>query len=202
MAILKCKMCGGNILFNDGEKIGTCESCGTKQTIPNINDEKKANLIDRANHFRMQNDYDKALNIYEQILVEDSNDAEIYWSIVLCRYGIEYVEDPATKKRIPTVNRVQYNSILKDSDYLKVIEICDSEQRAIYEEEANYINNVQKNILDISKKKNLMMYLYVIKKLMKKGKGLMIRFLRMIYIMSLQMMVLRFFMLELLLKIK
>ena len=36
--------------------------------------------------------------------------AEAYWSIVLCRYGIEYVEDPATHKRIPTVNRAQYTS--------------------------------------------------------------------------------------------
>ena len=26
------------------------------------------------------------------------DDAELYWSIVLCRYGIEYVDDPLTKK--------------------------------------------------------------------------------------------------------
>lgn len=33
MTVLKCKMCGGNVIFNEDEKVGVCESCGTKQTI-------------------------------------------------------------------------------------------------------------------------------------------------------------------------
>ena len=86
---------------------------------------------DRANHFRRNNDFDKAAGIYEQILNEDKTDAEAYWSLVLCRYGIEYVEDPATHKRVPTVNRAQYTSIFDDEDYKAAIQYADAAQRVV-----------------------------------------------------------------------
>ena len=91
MAIFKCKMCGGTIEFNKGDTVGICDSCGTKQTLPRLDDDKMAVLYDRADHFRRNNEFDKAMNIYEQILNEDNTDSEAYWSLVLCRYGIEYV---------------------------------------------------------------------------------------------------------------
>lgn len=152
MAIFKCKMCGGTIEFNPGDTVGTCDSCGTKQTLPRLDDDKKVNLYDRANHFRRNNDYDKAMGIYEQILNEDSTDAEAYWSLVLCRYGIEYVEDPATHKRVPTVNRAQFTSIFDDDNYKSALKYADLGQKAIYEEEAKTINEIQKGILAISQK--------------------------------------------------
>ena len=31
-----------------------------------------------------------------RFFVLDKEDAESYWSLVLCRWGIEYVEDPKT----------------------------------------------------------------------------------------------------------
>ncbi|MCD7890250.1 MAG: hypothetical protein LUG26_00295 [Ruminococcus sp.] len=50
---------------------------------------------------RKQCEFDKAMEIYEQLLGGEK-DSEIYWQIVLCRYGIEYVDDPLTKKKIAT----------------------------------------------------------------------------------------------------
>ena len=152
MSIFKCKMCGGTIEFEQGTSVGICDSCGTKQTLPRLDDEKKANLYDRANHFRRNNEFDKAMGIYEQILNEDSTDAESYWSLVLCRYGIEYVEDPATHKRIPTVNRAQYISIFDDEDYKSALQYADGYQKEVYESEAAAINEIQKGILAISQK--------------------------------------------------
>ncbi len=152
MAVFKCKMCGGTLSINNNEKVATCEFCGTKQTIPNLDSERTANLFDRANHLRRNNEFDKASALYEQLLSENKEDAEIYWSLVLCRYGIEYVEDPLTHKRIPTVNRTQYESIFKDYDYKKAIEYADDSQSEIYKKEAEEINNIQKGILEISNK--------------------------------------------------
>ena len=74
-------------------------------------------MYDRANHFRRNDEFDKAMNIYETILNEDPTDAEAYWSLVLCKYGIEYVEDPDTHKRIPTCNRTRLESVFADEDY-------------------------------------------------------------------------------------
>ena len=152
MSVFKCKMCGGTIEFNPGDTVGVCDSCGTKQTLPRLDDEKRANLYDRANHFRRNNEFDKAAGIYEQILNEDGSDAEAYWSLVLCRYGIEYVEDAATKKRVPTVNRAQYTSVFDDDNYKSALKYADGHQKAIYEEEAKTINDIQKGILEISQK--------------------------------------------------
>ncbi|MBQ3985478.1 MAG: toll/interleukin-1 receptor domain-containing protein, partial [Oscillospiraceae bacterium] len=152
MSIFKCKMCGGTIEFEPGASVGVCDSCGTKQTLPRLDDDRRANLYDRANHFRRNNEFDKAAGIYEQILNEDTTDAEAYWSLVLCRYGIEYVEDPATRKRVPTVNRAQFTSIFDDENYQSALEHADAYQRMIYEDEANAINEIQKGILAISQK--------------------------------------------------
>jgi len=150
MLIFKCKMCGGSLNIEEGKSVATCDYCGTKQTLPKLNDDRRANLYDRANHFRRNNEFDKAMGIYEQILAEDNTDSEAYWSRVLCRYGIEYVEDPATRRRVPTVNRTQYTSIFDDADYKAAIEYGDLHQRKIYEEEAKAINEIQKGILSIS----------------------------------------------------
>lgn len=152
MQVFKCKMCGGTIEFEPKASIGVCDSCGTRQTLPRLDDDKKANLYDRADHFRRNNDYDKAMSIYEQILNEDSTDAEAYWSLVLCRYGIEYVEEPSSHKRIPTVNRAQFTSIYMDEDYKSALQYADGEQREIYAQEAKAIDDIQKGILAISSK--------------------------------------------------
>ena len=151
MTVFKCKMCGGEMSLEEGATVAECPYCLTKQTLPKLDNDKRANLYDRANHFRRQNEYDKAMAIFENILQEDRTDAEAYWSLVLCRYGIEYVEDPTTHKRIPTVNRVQYTSILADEDYKSALEYADAAQRSVYEEEAKAIDEIQKGILAISK---------------------------------------------------
>lgn len=152
MSVFKCKMCGGDLEITQGMSVCECQYCGSKQTLPKLSDEKKNNLYDRAGHFRRNNEYDKAMAIYEQILNEDNEDAESYWSIVLCQYGIEYVEDPATHRRVPTVNRAQLTSIYSDENYKSALKYADAEQRTVYEAEAREIEQIQKGILEISAK--------------------------------------------------
>ena len=147
-----CKMCGGTLEITEGLSVCECQYCGSKQTLPKLSDEKKNNLYDRANHFRRNNEYDKAMSIYEQILNEDTEDAESYWSLVLCTYGIEYVEDPLTRKRIPTINRAQMTSIYADENYKSALKYADAMQKILYEEEAREIERLQKGIFEISNK--------------------------------------------------
>lgn len=149
--IIKCKMCGGDIDFIPGATYGTCEYCGSTSTIPQAEDEQKLNRYNRANHFRRQCEFDKAVAAYEKILEQDDTDAEAHWGAVISRFGIEYVEDPATHQRIPTCHRVQVASILTDEDYLAAVENApDEESRRIYQEEAARIAEIQKGILAIS----------------------------------------------------
>ena len=152
MAVFKCKMCGYSLDVDENTSIVMCEACGSKQTVPTFRDEMTRGLYDRASHFRRNNEFDKALGIYEQILNDYPNDAESYWSIILCQYGITYVDDPKTGNKIPTINRVQYQSIFDDDNYKMALKYADSEQRVLYEKEAKEIDRLQKEILDISKK--------------------------------------------------
>ena len=149
MLIFKCKMCGGNLEIADNQGVATCEYCGTKQTLPKVDDETITNLFNRANRLRMHSEFDKAEEVYEKIINLDDTEAEAHWGIVLCKYGIEYVEDPVTYKRIPTCHRASYESVIEDNDYKAAIANADSIRKELYELEAKRIDAVQKDILRI-----------------------------------------------------
>ena len=153
MAVFNCKMCGGDLEVIDPENgLAQCESCGKKQTLPNEQDERKANQFNRANHYRRSNEFDRAADAYAKMLDTDPGEAEAYWGIVLCRYGIEYVEDKKTMRRVPTCHRTLTRSILQDPDYLQALSCAKPLARLQYEEEAQEIDRLQKEILALASK--------------------------------------------------
>lgn len=149
MAVLKCKMCGGTLEVTEGMTVCECEYCGTMQTIPKTHDDVTANLFNRANNLRSKCEFDKSQEIYEKIVANNPTESEAYWGIILCKYGIEYVEDPATFTKIPTCHRTQLEPVQTDADYLTALDNADSIQREVYEKEAQAIDRLQKNILEI-----------------------------------------------------
>ena len=152
MAIIKCKMCGGDMEIIEGISVAECEYCGTKQTVPNVDNEKKLTLFSRANRLRLACEFDKAASVYENLVAEFPEEAEAYWGLVLCKYGIEYVDDPATGKKIPTCHRSSFESILEDSDFEQACENADMVARKVYREEAKVIEQIRRDILEVSGK--------------------------------------------------
>lgn len=149
MSILKCKMCGGSLNLSSEATIGVCEYCGSKQTLPKTSDDIIINLFNRANNLRIKGEFERAADSYEKIIEMDDSEAEAHWGLVLCRYGIEYVEDPITKKRIPTCHRTLYDPVSQDVDYQAALDYSDTRQQVIYENEAEEIDRIQKAILAI-----------------------------------------------------
>ena len=152
MSLFKCKMCGGDLEIAEGVTIAECDYCGTKQTVPKAIDENMQNLFNRANTLRIKSEFDKAEKLYEKIIQSDSTQSEAYWGLILCKYGIEYVDDPVTFKKIPTCHRASYDSIIADDDYKSAIDNADMSQRLIYEEQAKEIDRIQKEILALAQK--------------------------------------------------
>ena len=150
--IFKCKICGGDLNIERGQSIVECEYCGVKQTLPKFLDENTKLMYDRANSYLMHNEFDKAENIYNQILFADKEDADAYWSLVLCKYGISYVKDPKTGKYIPTCNRTYYSSIFDDENYKNAIKYANEEKTELFETYAKTIDDIQNGIIAISKK--------------------------------------------------
>ncbi len=150
--VFKCKMCGGDITPIDGTNTGKCDYCKSVMTLPNLDDEKIVNLYNRANFLRIENEFDKAKEVYENILSIDNNQIEAHWGLLLCKYGVEYVDDPKTKKKIPTCHRTLDTSILTDKDFKIIKKESYGDALELYEKEAEYIDKIQKDILAISLK--------------------------------------------------
>ncbi|MCQ2462165.1 MAG: DUF6273 domain-containing protein, partial [Clostridia bacterium] len=148
----KCKMCGGDLETTDGMTVTECEYCGTKQTVASADNEKKVNLFNRANRLRMHSEFDKAGAIYEQIIAEFPEEAEAYWGLCLCNYGIEYVDDPATGNKIPTCHRASFEKLRKDANYELAIEYAEDDAAAVYQAQAKEIDRIMGEILSVSGK--------------------------------------------------
>lgn len=148
MEVLTCKTCGSSLKIQPNKSTCICEYCGNTQTITTATDDKLKSLFNRANSFRLKNEFDKAQEIYEQLINDNTRDPEAYWGNVLCKYGIEYVDDVDGKK-VPTCHRTEFDSIFDDVDYQAVLEKADAEQKEIYQAEAEKIDRIQKRILSI-----------------------------------------------------
>ena len=150
MAVLKCKMCGGDLMPNEDLSVCTCTFCGTKQTVPKIDNEKKLTLFSRANRLRAICEFDKAYTVYENIIEDFCNEPEAYWGLVLCEFGIEYVDDKKTGKKIPTCHRSSFESIFDNFNFNMAIEYADTIAKEVYREEAKTIEKLRKGILALS----------------------------------------------------
>lgn len=144
---LECRQCGGVLERVENQKIVYCKYCGSANAI-SIAD--RFGLYNRANYLRRKNEFDRAIGIYEDILKEDPNDAEAYFGIALCKYGIEYVEDPFTEKKIPTCHRTRITLMTQDSDFQKAIANADPETAQVYIDEATKIDGLIRRIQQLS----------------------------------------------------
>ena len=150
MAVFTCKRCGGDLDVKEGVSVVKCEYCDVTQTIPRTG-KNLEETFNRANKTRAKCEFDKASMMYENIIMENPNESEAYWGMCLCKYGIEYVNDPVTGRKVPTCHRTEDYSILEDDNFLLAIKNADSEARKLYNEEAQEIDRLQQRIHEIVK---------------------------------------------------
>ena len=148
MSLFKCKCCGGDLNVHEGDKVVTCEYCGSSQTVPSGRDEQTLKIFARGNDLRSKGEFDKAYSTFSQLLNDGKEDCETYWNLLLCKYGITYVDDYDGRKK-PTINRMSMSSILDDEDYKRVISLADVVSRENIEKEVKRIYEIQNRILKI-----------------------------------------------------
>ena len=153
MSILKCKMCGADLEPAENSRIAVCEYCGTRQTIPLANDEKKLTAFARAERLRSAGEFDRAAGLYETIIGEYPEEAEAYWDLLLCKYGISYVDDPASGRKLPTFHRLSWKNVLEDTDFEQALENASSdEEKKEYRREARELEELRRNTALLSTK--------------------------------------------------
>ena len=143
---MNCESCGGALVYAEDGKSAKCPFCGNVYHFKAEKSEALVLALNRANEYRLKNDFDGAITEYKLVTERNPEDSEAYWGLAISTYGIEYVEDPRTKKRIPTCRRTVQKSILEDENYLKALENATEEQKEIYERKAKIIDRLQRNI--------------------------------------------------------
>lgn len=149
MAIFKCKECGGEIEPQENG-LGKCLYCGAVQTLPKDKDDKIQNLLNRANDFRLNCDFDRAIFEYEEALKLSETEPEAHWGLFLSKYGVEYVKDNMTFTYKPTLHRISSISVFDDVDYKATIKYADSISAMQYKKDAENIEMVMKELLLLS----------------------------------------------------
>lgn len=147
---LKCKSCGFPLVVKPGEVVVKCEACGLVNTLPSMDTDQKILRCNRANDYRQNCEFDQAGQLFEDILKEDAREPEAYWGLVLCKYGVQYVDDPKDGHRVPTCNRIQSTPITADVDYQKALTYADASRLGVYRYQAREIDEIQKKIIEIS----------------------------------------------------
>lgn len=151
MRVLTCKMCGGALEVDPTLSVGECPYCGSITTFPTATDDAVLGLHSLAEEYRRQCDFDKALETYNSILLKKKDDPEAYWGALLSSFGIEYVIDPVTQKRIPTCHRVQETPLEETIYFSEAVRYAnDDNTRNAYLLEGKRIAELQQQILSIS----------------------------------------------------
>lgn len=148
--VYKCKICGGEIQPNEDGRIGKCLYCGAVQTLPKEKDDKVSNILNRANDYRLNCDFDRAIYEYEKVMEHDETEPEAHWGLFLSKYGVEYVKDNMTFSYKPTLHRISSISVFDDVDYQATIKYASDISAIQYKQDAENIENVMKELLLIS----------------------------------------------------
>lgn len=148
--VYKCKICGGEIQPNEDGRIGKCLYCGAVQTLPKEKDDKVSNILNRANDYRLNCDFDRAIYEYEKVMELDETEPEVHWGLFLSKYGVEYVKDNMTFSYKPTLHRISSISVFDDVDYQATIKYASDISAIQYKQDAENIENVMKELLLIS----------------------------------------------------
>ena len=151
--VIACESCGAELTetpaYNEEtkEQYFKCRSCKHLNFIRTRSSDE-SERINRAKQLRLSKRFSEAEQAYNDILLNDGNDPEMLWGMVLSRYGVEYVED-TSGEYIPTLHRMKPVSVLADPDYLAAMENADAMAREQYEHDAKIIAEVQKKYNEI-----------------------------------------------------
>lgn len=148
MAEFICRCCGGQLEQVGESTLYICAFCGMKQTVPRFTESQRSNLYSRAEQLRSAGEFDRAAAIYEQMTADIPQSAELWWALLLCRYGVTYVLDG--DRAIPTINRARRTSVLADEAFRMVEECSDREMLGHYRSQAQELDDIQRRLLAVS----------------------------------------------------
>ena len=142
MAVFKCRICGGTVEFEEGATVGVCDSCGTKQTLQELEKGRDADvpaeenpvgiapLLKRVFMFLEDGDWRSANEYCEKVLDQDPENAQAYLGKLMAECRVHKQEN---LKNCPVPFDVSNN-------YKKVVRFADPELVKKLENDLVFIN--------------------------------------------------------------
>ena len=152
MCEIYCKICGKKLKYKVGDSVIACPYCDNKRTLPKIEDEQSLRNYNTATEDFFKNEFDRAEAVY-RIITDTINDADLYWSRLLCDYK-KKKKKRDEEKWITIMNRFSYDSVYDNENYKDAINNSDDEQREIFESEASVIEKIRKKTQNVLSETN------------------------------------------------
>lgn len=140
MTLNKCKMCGGDLVREGGFFL--CDHCGSKWEVDRADD---ANAVDFANAWIAvrEGDFQRATELFEELIVKKPESHEAYWGRAIARNGIIFVVDYNESKKVPTCNNIREESFDGCEDVQSAIKYAPLEIAEKYKKQAEQIEKIR-----------------------------------------------------------
>lgn len=127
----RCSGCGAYYDFEFGVTT-ICKYCGTKNLISFSQD--TLDKIKQANSLRFVGEFEKAINIYNELIEKYPKSSEIHFGRFLAIYSVTDI-DNLTAEKVLTISPV---SVYEDEDYIKAMEF-DLYKKSQYQKAAEFV---------------------------------------------------------------
>ena len=144
-----CNNCGGNYENRNGRWI--CLSCGSYK--PEMISNEEVTLLYTAFQKLRLAEFSEAEQEFDDIIRRYPKNSNAYWGRLMSKYGIKYEQD-YDGKMIPTCYAASIESILEDKDYLNALKYADTENKAYYQQQAEYMERVRVTWVEKAKKED------------------------------------------------
>lgn len=147
---MPCRCCSRDIVFPPEVEAMECTACFTLNSRPRA-EGASLEVLRRATAQRLRCDFHNAEISYQHVLLDCPEEHEALWGLALCRYGVEYVDDPKTRRRMPVVHGVRTKPMQLDGDFQQACDLAPEEVRTQYEQDAAYIDDAMAKIRELAK---------------------------------------------------
>ena len=142
-----CNNCGGEFAYRGGKWI--CLSCGSYK--PEAITGEEVTLLYTAYQKLRLAEFDEAELEFDDILRKYPKNPNAYWGRLMARFGIKYERD-FDGRMIPTCYAASIESLTSAHDYQMALKYADTDSKAYYKQQAEYIERVRKEWIEKAKK--------------------------------------------------
>lgn len=149
MENIRCKTCGGTVSRLNNSYV--CDFCHNRWIVDAADD---IQAVDRANAWAAlrDGDFEKASQLFENIIIKDPQGHEAYWGRALSRNAIVYVTDLNENKKVPTCNNITEESFTNDVDVKKAISLAPNDIKEGYVQQSEQIEKIRLEWLEKARK--------------------------------------------------